>query len=591
MNFFDKITMKKPKRNTFPLDHNHIFTMNIGDLVPAYFNYCVPGDVITIKTDFMAKFSPLVSPAFARMKVKTEHFFVPFSQLFTNYQEVLMNYKGESQTVVQDGVSTTETYTEFPYISADDISRWNNKIGTYTGTDAQLKDLSRYDFYGLDLGIHKRRCNSLLDYMGLPLPFTTFRYRSAAGSAGNNPNPQWLDLTGLTAAQCQDTNNYYYGLVAQVRAVSGMPGNVMLKRDTTANPFVDFKINTLWARAYQKVYSDWYRNPLMTDPVDIYENTVYKTYANNADYNRYYNSLFFLQKRNYRKDYFNTAAVDPTLGPSSVNIPTTVVELSKAKALQRILDKKAVAGNRFYDWLKFTWNVFADNYEIDRSVYLGGSTQNVQISEVLQTSESSDDSALGSRAGEANLYGVGSGSKFVAPDYGVILTIVSLIPEIDYMCGVNRLLTKTTWEDFPMPELAQIGMQQINQTELKYPVTPPSGTSPDLQSTFGFTPRYSEFKQMQNRISGEFRHNLSYWHQSPNYYEDKNALTSMIGNNKWFSEIGQGSEVAVAYQPANEYYNNIFAVTSDEVADHCQASMYFDIKVNRALPVQDMPHL
>ena len=36
MGFFDKITMKKAKRSTFDLSHNHLTTLNIGDLVPVY---------------------------------------------------------------------------------------------------------------------------------------------------------------------------------------------------------------------------------------------------------------------------------------------------------------------------------------------------------------------------------------------------------------------------------------------------------------------------------------------------------------------------------------------------------------------------
>lgn len=581
MGFFDKISMKKPKRNTFDLSHNHIFTLNIGDLVPAMFEYLVPGDRISIKTDFMAKFSPLVSPAFARMKVKTEHFFVPFSQLYANYQEVLMNYKGESQTVVRDGVSSTESYTEFPYITNNDIARWNNYLTRFSGTDKMLKNQSRWDFYGQHLGVNLSRTCRFLDYMGLPKPLTTYRFmRYDTSQSANVYNPKWLALTGMSSPTDSD---YSYGLGSSVTSSGSLDDTNIIK------------INTLFARAYQKVYSDWYRPQLLTDPVDLYENTVYVPYNVSLDYNRYYNSMFFLQKRCYRKDYFNTAAVDPTLGPSSVSIPSTVVELSKAKALQRILDKKAVAGNKFYDWLKYTWNVFADNYEVDRSVYLGGSSQNVQISEVLQTSESSDESALGARGGEANLYGVGSGSYFVAPDYGVLLTIVSLVPDIDYYCGVPRMLTKTTWEDFPMPELAQIGMQDVKSIELKFPFGNNNhgadGATPSLSTSFGYVPRYSEFKQRPNRISGEFRDSLSFWHQSPNYYAD-GSHNELVGYNKWFPEIGQGADIKKDWSEyANEYYNNIFAVTSDEVGDHCQASMYFDMKVNRALPVQDMPHL
>lgn len=572
MGFFDTIFVKKPKRNTYRLGHNHIFTMNIGDLVPANWEYVLPGDRINLRTDFMAKFSPLVAPAFARMKVKTEHFFVPFSQLYNHYQEVFMNYKGENTTSISDGVSTTENYQYFPYVTNNDISIYFNSLSVTANKELDLRKLSRYDYNAWRFHCHQLASSKLLDYFGFPLPFTLPRF-----SARGVYNPEWLAFLG--AQQSDVENKYDFGICASYN--SNDYDDV-----TDANVY---RFNLFPFRAYQKVYNDWYRNQMLTDPVDLYLNTEHVDDTSITSFNRWFNSHFNIQKRSYRKDYFNTSSVDPTLGPDSVDIPDTVTELRKANAIQRILEKKALAGPNFYDWLKYTWNVFADNYEVDRSVYLGGSTQNVKISEVLQTSESSDSSALGSRAGEANAYGVGSGSYFVAPDYGVVLTIVSLVPEIDYFCGLPRMLRKVSWEDFPMPELAQIGMQSIDNSEVKFLVGDSEGHNFE---SFGYVPRYSEWKSRSNQISGKFRSTLDFWHQSPNYYDDKDQLSSVVGNNKWFSLIGQGSGITKdSWTPGSEYYNKIFAVTSDEVDDHIQASMYIDFDVNRALPVEDMPHL
>lgn len=631
MSFFDFITMKKPPRSTFNKSENLLTTLNLGDLVPCKFDFLLPGDRINLRTNFIGKFSPLVSPAFARMQVKIEWFFVPFSQLYAHYDDVLMNYKSESRTVVSDGVSESTNFVNLPYQNMQDFSALNVYAKVESSLNIDTSNEFSYNGYNTIASV-LRRCK-FLDYMGLPTPLTTsLLTQDSVGSV--IVNPTYIHRFGNSLAQA-----YFNSAIAD----SGQIDDVFSWRDLANNypdianglfiyrsknldlaDYSNARVTTLFARAYQKIYSDWYRNQMLSDPIDIYFNTVTvdTIYQNDianmpfqpisgVDYSdqfRYFNSLFTLRKRNYRKDYFNTASTDPTLGPDSVAIPQTVNDLRKANAIQRLLDKKAVSGPNFSDWLKYTWDVYADNYEVDRSVYLGGSTDNIKISEVLQTSETSSDSPLGTRAGEANSYSGSNGIHFVAPDYGVLVGIVSIRPEIDYYCGVDRLLQKTTWEDFPLPELSQIGMQQVLDNELKLGLTKAEAgytSQTDTRSlwvpqTFGYVPRYQEFKTGKNRISGEFRDSLSFWHQSPNYYAGKDSSgavgasvdTSRIYNNRFFSEIGQGFYVnSRASNYTDPYYNNIFSVTSDEIADHCQASINFDYTVNRALPVEDMPHL
>lgn len=600
MAFFDFITMKKPPRSTFNKSHNLLTTLNIGDLVPCKFDFLLPGDRINLSSSFICKFSPLVSPAFARMQIKTEWFFVPFSQLYANYDKVLMNYKGESQTVISDGVSETSTFVNLPFINCSEIlasqlTRFDNLFAP--------SQLSQYERFGRNTPFYSFMRSKFLDYMGLPIPLTTpFLLRFESRTV---VNPTFIHRFGnRTAIQIYNnvaTDGYVDAADWSdfVDRYSNISSNLLLYHK--ANTGWDCPISTFFARAYQKIYSDWYRNQMNSDPIDLYFNTAHKDIVLEdstllrEDSLRYLNSLFMLRKRNYRKDYFNTASTDPTLGPDSVAIPQTVNDLRKANAIQRLLDKKAVSGPNFSDWLKYTWDVYADNYEVDRSIYLGGSTENVKISEVVQTSETSSESPLGQRGGEANAFASGRGINFVAPDYGVLVGLVSIRPEIDYYCGVPRILQKTTWEDFPLPELSQVGMQTVDSSELMFNLV---STGYSEHRTFGYVPRYQEFKTGMNVISGEFRDSLSFWHQSPNFYRSVSAqgISSvsgdLVGNNEYFSRIGLGvGEVSNNLDFSDPYYNNIFSVTSDEVADHCQMSMNFNYEVNRALPVEDMPHL
>lgn len=237
------------------------------------------------------------------------------------------------------------------------------------------------------------------------------------------------------------------------------------------------------------------------------------------------------------------------------------------------------------------WAHKSDDYELGRPILISTSSQNVQISEVLQTSETTADSAQGTRSGLGNSYGNSNGSYFVSPDYGILLINMSIVPEISYFSGVPRKLTPYRWEHFPWPEFAQIGMQPIYDFELSNSYHNDAwqtwGTAPlalENQNVFGYSPRYSEYKMELDQVSGEMATSLRYWHQSP-HMEFKQQL------NENFGLIGMVDYNMTSYVNLRQYYNQIFAVQADNFGDHCQVIGLFDISVNRALPYNDMPAL
>lgn len=105
--------------------------------------------------------------------------------------------------------------------------------------------------------------------------------------------------------------------------------------------------------------------------------------------------------------------------------------------------------------------------------------------------------------------------KFTADTYGIVLGIYRCVPVLDYShVGVDRTLLKTDASDFVIPELDSIGMQQSLLGEICMPsfhdgynsllLTQPS-------SSFGYAPRYAEYKTSFDRFNGEFCFSLSNW--------------------------------------------------------------------------------
>lgn len=86
--------------------------------------------------------------------------------------------------------------------------------------------------------------------------------------------------------------------------------------------------------------------------------------------------------------------------------------------------------------------------------------------------------------------------------------------------GIDRTLLKTDASDFVIPELDSIGMQQTFRCEVAAPAPyndefpafrVEGGSNPDMSQTYGYAPRYSEFKTSYDRYNGAFCHSLKSW--------------------------------------------------------------------------------
>lgn len=578
---FNSFKVKKPQRSTFSLSHKHETTVNIGDINCLHWNWCFPGDRFKIKYSFLCKFAPMIAPNFSRMRLKSEVFYVPLADLYDHFHDTIMNYKEESSEIRENGNVTAVSYVSMPSIPVDRFALHFEKLPSSASIGSSF-----YDNLKQHTPLQEFAIERLIHQIGVPFDVC----RKTIGSV-NNPycnNISYLDheVTGEGTSEVR------------------------------FNPQGNVRVSLFPFMAYQYVYNWYYRDSVRSPEIDCFpdlsksaasvqrlvgdSSTVvldlqnYQTANALFNTNYFFNSLFQVRRRFYRKDYFNTAVGDPTVGVDSISVPSNIVDLRKANQLQKFIEKQALAGNRIAEFIMAHWAHKSDDYELGRPILISSSSQNVQISEVLQTSQTTDGddgSAQGTRSGVGNSYGSSNGSYFVSPDYGILLINLSIVPEISYFSGIPRKLTPYRWEHFPWPEFAQIGMQPIYDFELSNSYHNYAyetwGTSPLLledQNVFGYAPRYSEYKMELDQVSGEMATSLRFWHQSPHLYLKQNL-------NQSFGLIGMVDYNMTPYFSAEQYYNQIFAVGSDYYSDHCQVIGMFDISVNRALPYNDMPAL
>lgn len=317
----------------------------------------------------------------------------------------------------------------------------------------------------------------------------------------------------------------------------------------------------------------------------------------------YYNGLLVSKYRNFEADYFNSAAIDPMQGRTSLAVPSTLEELRSVSKLEEFLERNTAARN-FFDFLKSHFGTTAKSVTYGRPDLLGTSITPVNVSDVLQNSQSTDTSPQGNRSGVASAFGSNNLISKQFDEHGVIITYLSFVIDNQYFQGLPFIFDfHKDYLSYPWPEFANLGLEKIENKELFYgdysgqsgsvmnslgvrhsagvigSNIVPSGVDPDstvgLDDAFGYTPRYSKFKCKLDQLSGEFTTTLDFW----NTYRD-------------FSNTPLLSHDFISYENAvfRSNLNRIFAV-DDEISDKFYVNTYNDYSVSRCLPLVGNPQL
>lgn len=207
----------------------------------------------------------------------------------------------------------------------------------------------------------------------------------------------------------------------------------------------------------------------------------------------------------------------------NVNINTalsgqlSIAAFRQATALQKYKEIQLANDSDFVSQIEAHFGV-TPKHSDTVSYFLGGASSMIDINPQVN-SNLADWSQ--SNAIKAAPLGQGHGKiKFTADTYGIVLGIYRCVPVLDYAhVGVDRSLLKTDASDFVIPELDSIGMQQSILGELMMPsyhdgsVGLIAGQGHYVRPTdsFGYAPRYSEYKTSFDRFNGEFCFSLSNW--------------------------------------------------------------------------------
>lgn len=390
----------------------------------------------------------------------------------------------------------------------------------------------------------------------------------------------------------------------------------------STKPF-KFKVSPFRMLAYQKIYSDYYRNALY-ESIDV-ENFNVDNSSPSTSVASQTASMMYLRYRDWKKDYFNavspsfqgsefmqsqftpiafpSAGQDVNANPTSwgskkgnfqgglsINQPSggssagiTVANLRSAYALDKLYRLMISAKDGSYsEQMKVRFGVESPDDDW-KSKFIGAIDAPVTIGDVTTTSDTYDESSqIGAIPG--TLYGNGwSQSRgnidFTAKEHGIIMGIFSILPECDYQSDqIDAFNTKLKREDFFVPEFADLGKQPTPIYQFKFT------KDTDMSKVLGWNLRYSEYKTSLDMVHGVFNSDDKFQNQSYNAW--------VAPRNQTLAQYSNGATVSF-FKALPSVLNQIMVQQYDgtEQTDQFLVNAGFNVQAIRPMSIYGEPSL
>ncbi len=487
MSVFSSVLGNKVGRSVFDLSHVKRFTCDMGQLIPVYFDECVPGDTRKIGMQCVTRFQPLVAPILDSVDLTVHYFFVP--------TRLLMDKEDDWNTFLTGGKDGKDNSVSLP------LWRFNGFDGTYPAVHNPFSNSIPHGKY------------SLWDYFGLPT-FSSGDVVSIEESIRTKNN-----VLGFAQRAYNLVWNEFY-------MDENLCDNVSLENSTV--------LYRAWKKDYFTSSLPWQQRgtapalPISgVVPIDISRLNIGNPKIGVSSNS---NTAPLRATRTGSTGDFWVAA-NESLGSSgdideffgtvkshdgTVNLSNAstfdVSTLRQAFQVQRWLELNARGGVRYTEFLRSHFGIAPKDEVLGRPQYIGGTKSSIVISEVLQTSRTEDSTQTdkGSPLGRLAGHGLGASSDYIctftSKEFGYIIGIASWMPKPSYQQGVNRIFSRKTKFDFYFPEFAHLSEQAVTNGEIFA-----TGTSKDSE-IFGYQGAYNEMRYTPSFNCADMRDTFSYWH-------------------------------------------------------------------------------
>lgn len=193
----------------------------------------------------------------------------------------------------------------------------------------------------------------------------------------------------------------------------------------------------------------------------------------------------------------------------------TINQLRQAFQVQKFYEELARGGSRYREMIYSMFRTKISDKTVQIPEYLGGTRITINMSQVIQTSGTTQESPQGNTAAVSVTPYNGSMFTKSFEEHGFVIGVCCIRHDHTYQQGIERQWSRKTMFDYYFPVFANLGEQAILKKELYA-----QGTATD-EEAFGYQEAWAEYRMKPNRISGKFRSNatgtLDSWHYGDNY--------------------------------------------------------------------------
>lgn len=523
-NLFSYGTVKnRPARSGFDWSEHFSFTAKVGELLPVYWKFMLPGTKVNLNLSSFSRTMPVNTAAYTRVKEYYDWYFVPFRLINKSLGQALVQM--QDQPVQATSLLQNRTVTlDLPWTSCRSMF----KLVSYASKTLLDQDKDK-NLNGFSKAATTAK---LLRY----LRFGNCYYTSTPNEMPTNKN------FGLSSK-----NDF----------------NLLSAKNTS--------FNILPLAAYQKIYCDYFRFEQWenacpyTYNFDYYNGgDVFSSVLSNPDNFWSNDNILSLRYANYNKDLFMGVMPSSQLGsvatvssvvtgykgltnlnngqiilsagastnpialrqadgtiklndPVGVNLVSAnstmrssfdILSFRIAEATQKWKEVTQCARQGYKEQLEVHFNVKLSEALSDHCRYIGGTSSGITISEVLNTNLD---------AGDANIKGKGVGGSFGSEtfetnEHGILMCIYHAVPVLDYLrSGQDLQLLNTLATDLPIPEFDHIGMEALPIESLFNEYSTEGSAIIDNIPVLGYVPRYVAYKTSVDWVSGAFETTLDTW--------------------------------------------------------------------------------
>lgn len=545
----------KTSRNSFDLSHRNLFTAKVGELLPCFVQEVNPGDSIKLDSSYFTRTAPLQTAAFTRLRENVQYFFVPYQCLWKYFEGQVKNMTknangGDVSQIAKSPFANAKVSTEMPYISYSALHSYVNALvnGNNPVSPTPEQELGNHTYInGCYRFAETAKLLQMLGYGNFNQQFEK-PHASDLLHLENVKNSPALSVFRLLAYQkiCNDFYIYrqwqpYNASLCNIDYITPDSPSMDLSPQFTSQlvPGRDLDHLNMLDMRFSNLPLDYFNGVLPT-PQYGSESVVSLELGSASGTGTISGSTGSDQGKWVGADFSDTAQVRTSSNnslaidyPSSKVIHHThfvsgtasihtelsgslsVLALRQATALQKYKEIQLANDPDFESQVEAHFGI-KPKHDMHKSRFIGGASSMIDINPVVNQNLGSGSSLSNEAVTKAAPTGQGSANfKFTADTYGVVIGIYRCTPVLDYEhVGIDRTLLKTDAADFVIPELDSIGMQQTFSCELYAPSSVVQGSNPpefDMSSTYGYAPRYAEYKTSYDRFNGAFGSSLKSW--------------------------------------------------------------------------------